>query len=222
MKELLKDAGYTDEQIKQIEEAYKTKSSKEIADKFIPKDRFDEKNEAAKQLQTEIEKRDKQLEELTKSAKGNEELTQKLKDLEEANTKTREDFDTQLKETKLNNALKFALNGKVKDFDLVAGLLDKSKIELDADGNIKMGFQEQFDDLKSKKDFLFEPENNDDGKKPDVKGAKPIDGDTPPTKAVLRTEFDALMAKDYNALAPSEKQRLNELPELLKKEESTK
>lgn len=218
MRELLKDAGYTEEQIKQIEEAYKTKSSKEIADKFIPKERFDEVNETAKQRQVEIDKRDKQLEDLGKSAKGNEELTQKIKDLETANAKDKEDFETQLKETKLINALKLEVNGKVKDVDLVLGLLDKSKIELDENGSIKMGFQEQFDDLKSKKDFLFVPDSDGNAEPPKFKGAKPANGDTPPAKSNLKTEFDTLLAKKDRT--PTEQLRLNELPELLKKESS--
>ena len=217
MKELLKDAGYTEEQLTAIEEAYKTKSDKAIKDKYVPKERFDEVNEQAKLRQQEIVDRDKQLEDLKKAAEGNDELTKKLNEQIDLNNKAKEDFDTQLKETKLNNALKLALNGKVKDIDLVSGLLDKSKIELDDDGNIKMGFQEQFDDLKSKKGFLFEPEDNG---KPEIKGAKQVDNvDTPQTKTTLRTELDTLLAK--NVLTGAEQARINELPALLKKEEVT-
>jgi len=218
MRILLKDAGYTEEQLTAIEEAYKNKSTKEIADKYVPIHRFEEVNELVKTQLTEIGKRDKQLIDLGKDVKGNEELTQKLKDLEEANTKAKEDFETQLKETKLNNALKFELNGKVKDFDLVTQLLDKSKIELDENGNIKSGFKEQFDELKTAKDFLFEPENNDAGK-PVVKGAKPVVGDNPPEKTTLKAEFDTLLAKD--TLTGAEQKRLNELPALLKEESTT-
>ena len=216
MKELLKDLELSDEQLGKIEEAHKVKVADVIKDKFVPKERFDEINETAKQRQTEIDKRDKQLEDLSKSEKGIEELTQKLKDLETANAKAKEDFEEQLKETKLNNALKLAVNGKVKDIDLVLGLLDKSKIELDENCNIKMGFQEQFDELKTSKDFLFVQEN--DGK-PEIKGSKPADGQTPPPKTTLKEELNSLLAKD--TLTGAEQKRLNELPALLK-EESTK
>ncbi len=79
-----------------------------------------------------------------------------------------------------------------------------------------MGFQEQYDALKTAKDFLFVPDGDGKDKKPEFKGVKPTEGDTPPAKSNLKQEFDTLLKKKDRT--PAEQLRLNELPALLKRE----
>lgn len=137
--------------------------SEEQADKviagfgaMIPKSRFDEVNQAKKDLEKQIADRDKQLEELKKiDAEG---LQAKITELQNANEAAKKDFEAKLKETQLNSALKLALAGKVHDADLVATLIDKEKIELGEDGNITKGLDEQIKSLQESKSFLFVPE----------------------------------------------------------------
>lgn len=57
----------------------------------------------------------------------------------------------------LNTALKLALNGQAHDPDIVAGLLDKTKIELDDNGAVKGGLDDQLTGLRESKGFLFVP-----------------------------------------------------------------
>lgn len=174
LREQLKQAGFSDEQIEKIMKLHQA----EIDGNFIPKHRFDEINEANKTLKQNLADRDKQIEGL-KGFKGTaEELEKQVKELQEENKKKSEDFEAQLKDARITTAIKLELAGKVYDADMVSGLIDKSKIELDDKGNIKSGFKEQFDTLKKDKAFLFIPEKKDDksqfGWKP--RGTTPSDG----------------------------------------------
>ncbi|MCY9511713.1 phage scaffolding protein, partial [Paenibacillus larvae] len=80
LKKLLKGKGLTGEQIASIvggvEENYKG---------YIPKHRFDEVNEAKKQLEVDIKDRDKQLSELKKNVGDNEELKKQIEQLQGEN-----------------------------------------------------------------------------------------------------------------------------------------
>jgi hypothetical protein len=168
MKELLKDLGLTPDQLTKVEEAHAGK----IKDNFIPLSRFNEVNEKAKTFETSVKDRDTQLAELSKKATGNDELMAQIAKLQEENKTTAETYSKQLQETKLNTALKLALTGKVKDLDIVSSLIDKSKIELDDTGNIKTGFNEQFENLQKTKDFLFISEDKKEFKGSTPKGVK--------------------------------------------------
>lgn len=144
---------------------------------MIPKSRLDEKIEEVKGLNATIKERDAQLEDLKKvDAKG---LQAKIDELQTANDTAKSEYETKLKDTQLSSALKLALTGKVHDADLVTGLIDKATIELDADGNVTKGLEEQIKTLQDSKSFLFvekeEPGNTfrgftpTDGKKADGK-----------------------------------------------------
>lgn len=138
----------------------------------IPKSRFDEVNEAKKQLEQQLKDRDKQLKDLEEKAKGNEELTNQIKQLQEENKQAKANYEQQLKDLQVSSAIKLALAGKVHDADLVASLIDKSKIELAEDGKITKGLDDQIKALKESKSFLFVPEKNT----PTFKGFVPVDG----------------------------------------------
>lgn len=137
---------------------------------WFPKSKFDEVNEAKKSLESALKERDQQLADLKKSAEGNEALQTKIKELEEANKQAVEKYETE----RTNNALKYALHGKVHDPDLVIRLLDKSKIELDDAGNVKAGFEDQLKALQESKAFLFVPEKKEEGFQ--FRGMQPADG----------------------------------------------
>ncbi|NLY79809.1 MAG: chemotaxis protein [Lysinibacillus sp.] len=136
---------------------------------MIPKSRFDEVNQAKKDLEKQIADRDKQLEELKKiDAEG---LQAKITELQQVNETAKKEFEAKLKETQLTSALKLALAGKVHDADLVASLIDKEKIELDENGNIAKGLEEQIKSLQESKSFLFVPEKEPN--KPKFNGVIP-------------------------------------------------
>ncbi|AQR77445.1 phage scaffolding protein [Paenibacillus larvae] len=167
LEKLLEGKGLTDEQIQLIaggvEENYKG---------HIPKHRFDEVNEAKKQLETEIKDRDKQLSELQKTVGDNQSLQDQIAKLQDENKKKEAEYQTKIKDLSVTNAIKLALNGQVHDEELVAGLLDKTKLELDESGALK-GLDDQVKVLQESKAFLFV---QNDQTSPRFKGASPADG----------------------------------------------
>lgn len=168
LKKLLEGKGLTDEQIQSIvggvEENYKG---------YIPKHRFDEVNEAKKQLETDIKDRDKQLSELKKNVGDNEELKKQIEQLQGENQTKDAEYQAKIKDMTVSTAIKLALSGKAHDPDLIATLLDKSKIEVNEDGTIKSGLDDQVKALQESKAFLFV---QNDQTSPRFKGASPADG----------------------------------------------
>ncbi len=157
--------GISEELAKKAAEA----SQKELED-FIPKSRFDEVNEAKKTLEKDVKARDKQLEELKKSNEDNETLQAQIKKLQDDNKAEKERYESELKSLRISNAVKLAVNGKVHDEDLVAGLIDKEKLVIGEDGKI-IGLEEQVKSLQEKKAFLFK--NEDAGSYKPQNGGKP-------------------------------------------------
>lgn len=143
---------------------------------WMPKEKFNEANTARKQAEDTLKERDQQLEQLRKSAGDNETLQADIKKLQDENKAAQEKYAADLKELQLNTALKLSLSGQVHDPDIVAGLLDKTKIELNEDGSVKAGLEDQVKALSESKAFLFV--QTTDGK-PVFRGAKPAEG-TPP------------------------------------------
>jgi len=160
---------------------------------FIPKSRFDEVNEAKKQLEADIKKRDEQLEELKKiDAEG---LKAEIEKLQQENKAAKEKYEAELKQLQLNNAIEKALiAAKAKNIKAVRALLDIEKIELDGE-NLK-GLEEQVKKLKESDDskFLFDIEEKTD-KQPIFKGLSPGESkDTLPGNNQQSTLVDAVKA----------------------------
>lgn len=175
LKEILKNAGIEESKIDGIV----ANINKEVPKHLIPKDKYNDLADAKKKLETDIADRDKQLEELKKvDAKD---LQAKIDELQKANETAKTEYETKLKETQLTSALKLALAGKVHDADLVAGLIDKTKIELGEDGNVTKGLDEQIKELQKSKSFLFAPEKKDTQK---FKGLVPGGGNGDPDNPV--------------------------------------
>lgn len=140
---------------------------------FVPKARFDEVNEAKKQAESGIAERDKQIADLGKTAGLSEEFKKQIETLQGENKAAKEKYEADMKALRVDTALKLSLSGQVHDPDIVAGLLDKTKIELNEDGSVKGGLEEQVTGLRDSKAFLFV--QKEEGK-PAFKGAKPAEG----------------------------------------------
>lgn len=122
--------------------------------KYVEKTKFDEVKQAKKQLETDVKDRNTQLEDLKKSAGDNAVLKQQIEQLQNDNKKKDEEYQAELKDLKLTNAIKLALSDSAQDTDLVVGLIDKSKLILSDDGKVT-GLDEQITGLKDTKGFLF-------------------------------------------------------------------
>ncbi|HHV13214.1 MAG TPA: hypothetical protein GXX75_23350 [Clostridiales bacterium] len=144
--------GLTEEQATKAAEA----SGNELKT-YVPKHRFDEVSEENKTLKGTVEANNKALEDLKKSTGDAEGLKKQIETLQTENKTKDETHQAELKELKLNNAIKLAIAGKVHDEDLAAGLFDKSKLILGEDGKIT-GLDDQLKNLQESKKFLFKEE----------------------------------------------------------------
>ncbi|QPA60681.1 phage scaffolding protein [Lysinibacillus sphaericus] len=139
---------------------------------MIPKERFDEVNKAKKTLEDQVKNHEIQLKDLQDKAKGNDELQKTITDLQQANETAKTEYEQQLKDERMDAALKLSLHSKVHDVDLVAGLIDKTTIELSEDGKVTKGLDEQLKSLQGSKSFLFVPEKQ----QPTFRGWNPAGG----------------------------------------------
>lgn len=121
---------------------------------FIPKTRFDEVNEAKKTAEGQVKTLTKDLEKAKESAGDNEELKTQLSEALQKQKDDAKAFEQQLKDLKISNAIKLAIADTAQDADLVAGLIDKTKLILGDDGKVT-GLDEQVKALKKDKSFLF-------------------------------------------------------------------
>ena len=169
-KEQLLALGLTEEQAKKAAEA-----SQEELKSYIPKVRFDEVNGTKKQLESDLKDRDNQLTDLKKSTGDNEELKKQIETLQSDNKVKDEQYQIKLKDLQVSTAIKLAITGQTHDPDLIATLLDKSKIEVNDDGSVKAGLDDQIKSLRESKAFLFvEQKKEDQGFQ--FKGTKPAEG----------------------------------------------
>lgn len=197
----LKELGLSDEQIQKfIDEAFK--------DKFIPKHRMDEVNAKNKQLTEDLNNRDKQIKELSKFEGDNATLKTKIEELEKANKAKDEENAKVIQSLKIENAVNYALNGKVQEgyIDIVTNLIDKSLIILKDDGTVS-GLDEQIEKIKKDKALLFvsdnDGNNNQDGGKPNgwsFKGDNLQDGQQN-TKKTVSENFVASLVADNKAIS---------------------
>lgn len=124
---------------------------------FIPKARFDQVNEQAKEYKKQVGERDEQISDLKEEYKDVDGLKDKVTKLEEDNKKQKEDYEAKLQEINFSNALDKALGEyKVKNSKLVKALLDNEKLKVDGDSII--GLKEQMETIKKENEFLFEKE----------------------------------------------------------------
>lgn len=124
---------------------------------FIPKSRFDEVNEAKKELEKQISDRDKQLKDLSVKAQGNEELTKQIEQLQLSNKQIAKDYEDRINKMQFENALEGALtNAKCKNAKALKALLDIDNVKLN-EGKLE-GLEEQLNKLKESDGYLFDLE----------------------------------------------------------------
>lgn len=125
-----------------------------LKDNYVEKTKFDEAAAAKSNLETQIKERDKQLETLKKTAGDKEKLEATIKQLQEDNKSAKTKYETDLKNLRIDSAVKLKLSGTAQDVDIVAGLIDKTKLIVSDDGTVA-GLDEQINPLKQSKPFLF-------------------------------------------------------------------
>jgi alanyl-tRNA synthetase len=148
----------------------------------VNKTKVTQLEDQVKTLNTSIQERDTQLEGLKKSSGDVESLKTQIASLQETNTKQAQEAADKLKEIQVNNAIKIALNGKVHDADLVAGLFDKTKLVVNDDGSV-IGLDDQVKSLQGTKAFLFKTEEGGGNGKPGFQIGNPGNPNNNPSAA---------------------------------------
>lgn len=171
---------------------------------WFPKEKFDEVNTAKKQAESDLKERDKQLTDLKKSTGDNQALQDQITQLQADNKTASDKYEADVKALRVTTALKLALAADTHDPDLVAGLLDREKIELDESGNVKSGLDDQIKSLRESKAFLFAEKKEDKG--PVFKGAKPPEGKD---KEGNPTDLGSNFAKEANSKGTPASKALN-------------
>lgn len=147
-----------------------------------------------KQQKKDIEKRDKDIEDIQAKVKDNEELTKEIDTLKQTNKNDREGFEKQLNEIAFNNALEKGLGGfNVKDKTLIMALLNKENLKVDGENII--GLKEQIEPLQKSHEYLFEKVIN--GTQSFNSGGNP--GGTEPTKTNFASELGKQKAEVLKA-----------------------
>jgi hypothetical protein len=164
---------------------------------FIPKSRFDEVNDAKKDLDKQIIDRDKQLKDLGDKVKGNEEAEKTIKELQEANKVTKDQYEGKLKDLTINAAIQSKLTD-TKYPDLLATKFDKSKLVVNADGSVS-GIDEQLTGIKETYKDLFTPVVA--GRDPQNKDKTPAGGKNPWSKEHFNLTEQGKLLKENPTLA---------------------
>ena len=150
LKELLKKAGIEEEKV----DSTITDINKELPKHFIPKDKYNEVAEARKKLETDIQERDNQLEQLKNAAGNSEELKAQIEQLQAENQKAAEEWQAKMAQMQLDFAIDKALTAaKAKNAKAVKALLDLEKVKLD--GDKLLGLDDQLKAIKESDAYLF-------------------------------------------------------------------
>lgn len=122
---------------------------------FIPKSRFNEVNEAKKDLLKQLKEKDEQFNEISKKYSENKDLANELETLKSDKAKLIEEYENKIKTNEFNYALDSALTGaKCKNAKALKALLDMEGIKYQ-DGKLN-GLEEQLNALKESDSYLFE------------------------------------------------------------------
>jgi len=122
--------------------------------KYIPRERLNEESAKLKELQSQLDGRDKQLKELEGKAGNSEELNKTIKELQDLNATQKTEYETKTKAQQLNYKFEQELaKHQPKNAKAVKALFDMEKISLDGDN--LLGFNEQMTPIKEANDFLF-------------------------------------------------------------------
>lgn len=188
-------AGVTEELAQKLAEM----SAEELKG-YVPKERFNEVNEAKKNAEALVKERDGQIETLKASSGDNEALKKQIEDLQAANKEAADKYDADLKQLRRDNAVENGIvNFKGKNAKAIKALLDYEKIEVLEDGTTK-GLTEQLEALAKAEDssMLFGSST------PNVKGMVPGKGKETPgsgvdTSKMTYSELAAYMAANPDA-----------------------
>lgn len=157
---------------------------------FVPVAKFNEANDAKNAAEKLAKDTAGQLQAI-KAAGDPAELAKKLEEAQTAANTQKTDYEQKLKDMTVSAAVKLAVSADAHDPDLVASLLDHTKITVDDKGK-PSGYEDQLKALRTDKPFLFK--TAEDGKKKDttITGFTPADGKDQGGPATPKTLAEAV------------------------------
>lgn len=194
MKEKLLKYGISEELVTKIVEDFKD---------YIPNEKLKEVMVERDKLKEELTTRDAQLEELKKNTTDVENLKLQIEELQNENKSKKEEYDKELYNIKLNNAVEHAIkDSKGKNVKAIKSLLDFEKIKLNDDGSVDIS--EQIKKLIETDEYMFETKNNT------FRGIKPTESNGV-VKEVTKENFDKMSYKERINLYNENKELYNQL-----------
>lgn len=122
---------------------------------FIPKSRFNEVNEAKKDLLKQLKEKDEQFNEIFKKHSENKDLANEVETLKSDKARLIEEYENKIKTNEFNYALDSALtSAKCKNAKALKALLDMDSIKYQ-DGKLE-GLESQLKALRESDSYLFE------------------------------------------------------------------
>lgn len=131
-------------------------ASEEEIKGLVPRSRLNEEVQAKKNAEKSYNDIKAELDNLKTSAGDNETLKSQIKTLQDELKSKETEYAAQISDMKMSNAIIAAISGQAQDADIVAGLLDRTKLVLSDDGKLA-GLDEQIKGLIEAKPFLFKP-----------------------------------------------------------------
>ena len=123
---------------------------------FVRRNRLNEESDKVKELRSQLQDYDTQIEELKKHADASSELQDKIKEIQDAKKEEVEALSNKLKQKTLDNEVeKELIKRKARNPKAVKALLDNDTIKLEEDDSV-VGLSEQLDKLQESDDYLFE------------------------------------------------------------------
>ena len=123
---------------------------------FVRRNRLNEESDKVKELRSQLQDYDTQIEELKKHADTSSELQDKIKEIQDAKKEEVESLNNKLRQKTLDNEVeKELIKRKARNPKAVKALLDNDTIKLEEDDSV-VGLSEQLDKLQESDDYLFE------------------------------------------------------------------
>lgn len=195
-REFLRGLGLEEDTVQKIVDEHHD-ALRQLKDKAGKVDALQEQLDKASK---ELENRDKQITDLQKAKDGdNQELKDKLEQYKQENAQYKAD----MKELKLNNAIKLAVAKDANDANDVLLMIDKSTLELREDGTVK-GLEEAVKVLQEAKPYLFADTK--------ATGRTPNDGQSLNAKdSVTKEDFKNMSYTEHVALLNNDPEKYREL-----------
>lgn len=140
----------------------------ELDGKYIPKQRFDEVNNAKKALEETVKERDKQLDDLKKSDADVDALKKQIADLQAANKEAQKAHEAEMIRLKIDGIVESTLaSAGAKNTKAIRALMDVDGFKLQEDGTV-FGLNDALKAVQKSDPYLFESKET----KPEPQGMK--------------------------------------------------